>query len=58
MRIKFEGKIAKMQEWNEFKETANMLIQTVIGLLVLPTVIFVVVMWGKFLLTIYETVWG
>lgn len=47
-----------MQEWNEFKETANMLIQTVIGLLVLPTVIFVVVMWGKFLLTIYETVWG
>ena len=58
MRIKFEGEIAKMQEWNEFKETANMLIQTVIGLLVLPTVIFVVVMWGKFLLTIYETVWG
>ena len=47
-----------MQKWNEFKEAVGMLVHLVIALLLLPTVIFVVVMWGKLLLTVYERVWG
>lgn len=57
-----KGQIAEsedsMKEWNEFKETMGMLIHTVIALLVFPAILFVVVMWGKFLLTVYETVWN
>lgn len=47
-----------MQDWNRFKETVSMLAHLVIALLLFPTLLFVVVMWGKFLMTIYETVWN
>ena len=46
-----------MREWNEFKERVGMLIDGVIVLLLLPTIIFVIAMWGKFLWKVYEFVW-
>lgn len=46
-----------MERWNNFKEDMSVLIHTIIALLIFPTILFVVVMWGKFLLTVYETVW-
>lgn len=45
-----------MREWNEFKETVSLLVRVVIALLLFPAIIFMVAMWGKFLLTIYEMI--
>lgn len=47
-----------MKEWNELKETVSVLIHTVIALLLFPTTIFVIAMWIKVLVSVYETVWS
>ena len=59
---RFAGPITKgesnVKEWNEFKETVSVLIHTVIALLLFPTVIFVIAMWIKVLVSAYEVIWS
>ena len=47
-----------MGEWNDFKEDVLILIHTVKVLFGVPTIIFIVAMWIKVLVSAYEAIWS